>query len=120
MRARGRAASYLRFSAIFGAVGLQGHVRALLFGVVASDATNNLPAALAAASAIHDRTQIWPLLIGTNIGPVLVITGVLSGLLSARHGRTVGGRGSARRYAPIGLRVGLPALLVASLVVLVV
>ena len=58
-----------------------GRVRTLTFGVVASDISNNLPAVLAGMTSLHDRSQGWALLIGANVGPVLVISGALSGLL---------------------------------------
>jgi len=63
---------------------------------------------------------VWPLLIGSNIGPVLVISGALSGLLWRDTAGALGVRVSGRRYSAIGLRVGLPALIAASAVVLFV
>lgn len=87
--------------------------------MIGSDASNNLPAVLAGARALHERSQVWPLLIGANIGPVLVLTGALSGLLWRDTARRLGVTVSARRYTEIGLRVGLPALIVAGAVVVV-
>jgi arsenical pump membrane protein len=109
----------LRIHGLLDAGGVAGRLRALGFATVASNATNNLPAVLAGAASLHDRSQAWPLLVGANIGPVLVITGTLSGLLWRDTARRLGVAVSARRYTAVGLRVGLPALLVAGAAVVV-
>ncbi|MEO1057854.1 MAG: SLC13 family permease [Actinomycetota bacterium] len=83
------------------------------FGVLSSDLVNNVPAVLAGASAVTSTEQVWPLLIGVNIGPLFVLTGALSGLLWRDTARRVGVEVSARRYSAVGVRVGLPALVVA-------
>ncbi|MGZ4769050.1 MAG: SLC13 family permease, partial [Ilumatobacteraceae bacterium] len=110
----------LRLASIFDAGGLVGHARVLLYGVVASDASNNLPAVLAGEVALRARSQVWPLLLGANVGPVLVISGARSGLLWRDTARRMGVQVSARRYSEIGARVGLPALMVAAGVLLLV
>jgi arsenical pump membrane protein len=110
------ATSYLRLATIFDATGVVGRARTLLFGVIASDVSNNLPAVLAGMSSLHERAQVWSLLIGANIGPVLVISGALSGLLWRETAAGLGVEVSARRYSYVGLRVGLPALIAASVV----
>ena len=111
------ATTYLRLARIFDASGVIGRVRTLLFGVVASDVSNNLPAVLAGMSALRGRAQVWPLLIGSNIGPVLVLSGALSGLLWRDTAAGLGVEVSARRYSYVGLRVGLPALIAAGAIV---
>jgi arsenical pump membrane protein len=111
------ASPYLHLESLLNAVGVAGRLRSLLVGVVGSDLTNNLPAVLAGLPALHDRSQVWALLIGTNVGPVLVISGALSGLLWRDTAGALGVAVSGRRYTSIGLRVGLPALLAASAVV---
>ncbi|MFM2077919.1 MAG: hypothetical protein RJA49_1809 [Actinomycetota bacterium] len=98
--------------------GLAGGARALVFGVVGSDLANNLPAVLAGSAALHERAQVWPLLVGVNMGPVLVLTGALSGLLWRDTAASMDVHVSARRYSAVGFRVGLPALVAGSLVVL--
>lgn len=100
--------------------GLGGDVRALLFGVVGSNLANNLPAVLAGSAALHEPGQVWPLLVGVNMGPTLVLTGALSGLLWRDTAAGLGVHVGARRYTAVGLRVGLPALVAAALVVLFV
>jgi arsenical pump membrane protein len=114
------AAATLHVARVFDASGVSGRLRALSYGVFASDATNNLPAILAGAPVMHDRTQVWALLIGANVGPVLVLTGALSGLLWRDTASRLGVQISARRYSAVGVRVGLPALLVAATLVVLV
>lgn len=100
--------------------GVAGGARALLFGVVAGDLANNLPAVLAGSAALHERAQVWPLLVGVNMGPVLVLSGALSGLLWRDTAASLHLHVTFRRYSAVGFRVGLPALLAAAAVVLVV
>ncbi len=58
------------------------------------------------------------MLLGANIGPALVISGALSGLLWRDTARRMGVQVSARRYSEVGVKVGLPALVVAAAVLL--
>jgi arsenical pump membrane protein len=113
------AAANLRLGRLLDAGGIPGDLRALGLGAFGSIATNNLPAVLAAAPALHHSRQVWPLLIGVNMGPVLVLSGALSGLLWRDTARRLGVEVSFRRYSAVGVRVGLPAVLVAALVVVV-
>ncbi|MGD9794777.1 MAG: ArsB/NhaD family transporter [Acidimicrobiia bacterium] len=99
--------------------GIAGRARAFAFGAVGSNASNNLPALLAALPSV-DRGQVWALLIGANVGPSLVLTGALSGLLWRDTARRLDVEVSARRYSTVGLRVGLPALLAAGTAVILV
>ena len=69
---------------------------------------------LAGSASLHDRSQVWALLAGTNIGPVLVITGALSGLLWRDTAKRLGVEVTARHYTAVGVRVGLLALLLAG------
>jgi arsenical pump membrane protein len=114
------AAGDLRLERLLDADGLPGDLRALGLGAFASVVTNNLPAVLAMAPALHHDRQVWPLLVGVNMAPVLVISGALSGLLWRDTARRLGMEVSARRYSAVGVRVGLPALLAAAAVVLLV
>ncbi|MGZ4772518.1 MAG: hypothetical protein ACXV3B_07550, partial [Ilumatobacteraceae bacterium] len=67
---------------------------------------------------LRDRSQVWLLLLGANVGPVVVISGALSGLLWRDTARRMGVHVSARRYSEVGVKVGLPALVVAAAVLL--
>jgi arsenical pump membrane protein len=112
------AAAHLGLDRLLDAGGVPGRARALAFGAVAADATNNLPAVLAAVPALHGRDQVWALLVGADLGPALVLSGALSGLLWRDTASRLGVEVSARRYSEIGLRVGLPALAAAAVAVL--
>ncbi len=109
---------FLRLDSIFDRPGNSGQLAALLYGVVGSNATNNLPAILAGTPAIVSSDQTWPLLIGTNLGPVLVLTASLSSLLWQDTAKRLGVDIGAARYSAVGARVGLPALLAAATVVI--
>ncbi len=96
---------------------MAGRLRAFGFGAIGSDATNNLPAILAGSASLHDTNQVWALLAGTNLAPILVISGSLSGLLWRDTAGRFGVHVSARRYTAVGLRVGLVAVLLGGLTV---
>jgi arsenical pump membrane protein len=108
------AVPHLGVRSLLDAGGARGRVRALGLGVVGSDLTNNLPTVLAGLGAVRDRDQVWPLLVGTNLGPVLVVTGSLSGLLWQQTAARLDVLVSARRYSRVGVLVGLPALVTAA------
>jgi len=114
------AVPHLGLRTLLDAGGIDGRVRALAFGVLGSDLTNNLPTVLAGVGAVRDRSQVWPLLVGTNLGPVLVVTGSLSGLLWQQTAGRLDVVVSARRYSAVGVRVGLPALAVAAVWVVLI
>ncbi|MEQ1700538.1 MAG: SLC13 family permease [Ilumatobacteraceae bacterium] len=114
------AVPHLGVDGLLRGTGVTGGLRALLFGVVGSDLANNLPAVLAGSAALHEPAQVWPLLVGVNIGPVLVLSGALSGLLWRDTAASLDVHVTFRRYSAVGLWVGLPALLAASLTVLFV
>jgi len=109
---------HLNLDAILDRPDGSGRLAALLYGVVGSNATNNLPAILAGTPSIVNDDQTWPLLIGTNLGPVLVLTASLSSLLWKDTAKRIGVDISAARYSAIGIRVGLPALVAAAAVVI--
>lgn len=111
---------HLHLDRLFDAGGVAGDLRALVFGVVGSDLTNNLPAVLAGSASLRHESQVWPLLVGVNMGPALVLTGALSGLLWRDTARSLGVHVTARRYSAVGVRVGVPALVAAALVVVFV
>jgi arsenical pump membrane protein len=96
---------------------------AAVFGVAVAGANvmNNLPATVVALPSLDlHPDRAWALLLGVNLGPLLWLTGALSTLLwqstLGRLGHPIG----ARRYATVGWRVGVPAIVVALAVRLVV
>jgi arsenical pump membrane protein len=57
---------------------------------------------------------VWAFLGGVNFGPVLWASGSLAGLLWLDIVRREGVEVSFMEYARVGVRVGIPALLVAA------
>ena len=98
--------------------GVGGEARTFGAAVLGANLVNNLPAVVVSLLPSLDAhpDRVWALLLGVNIGPTLWATGALSTLLwqstMARLGHPVG----ARRYAAVGWRVGIPALLTALVV----
>lgn len=92
-----------------------GAVRIVAAGAIGSVLTNNLPALLVMLPLAGGRA-VWPLLLGVNVGPVLWLSGSLAGLLWADLLRQGGVAVGAGRYARLGWRVGGPALLAATAV----
>ena len=89
---------------------------AAVFGAAALGANvmNNLPATVVSLPSLAVRPErAWALLLGVNIGPTLWVTGALSTLLWQSTMARLGHAVSARRYAAVGWRVGIPALVVA-------
>ncbi len=80
----------------------------------AANVMNNLPATVVALPSLDAHPErAWALLLGVNLGPLLWVTGALSTLLWLSTMARLGHAVSPRRYAAVGWRVGLPALLVA-------
>jgi arsenical pump membrane protein len=98
---------------VLGSGGAAGDLRAFSFGLVGSNASNNLPAALAGLGALSKAGNVWALLIGLNMGPLLVVSGSLSNLLWRDTAQRLGVEVTAKSFSRVGLRVGLPAMLVA-------
>ena len=72
------------------------------------------PAVVVSLPALQEHPdRVWALLLGVNIGPTLWATGALSTLLWQSTMTRLGHPVNARRYAAIGWRVGIPALLTA-------
>ncbi|MEZ5376799.1 MAG: SLC13 family permease [Acidimicrobiales bacterium] len=90
-------------------------LRAVGAATVMSNLANNLPTALAASEAVDHADASWPILIGTNIGSIFVLTASLSTLLwrdtAARNGVTV----TPQRWSSVAARVGAPALIGATI-----
>jgi arsenical pump membrane protein len=73
------------------------------FAAAVSVVINNLPAA--SLLAMGGPRDPYALLIGLNLGPNLVVTGALSGVLWLQVGRMAGGHPSAGRVSLLGLAV---------------
>ncbi|HEY1281964.1 MAG TPA: SLC13 family permease [Acidimicrobiales bacterium] len=84
-----------------------------LSGAAGANLLNNLPAFLVALPHTSGSSQTIALLIGVNLGPVVLVTGSLAGLLWLESSRRAGLALGARDYARVGLVAGVPALLAA-------
>jgi arsenical pump membrane protein len=87
-----------------------GGVRGFGTGVIAANAFNNLPAALLCIRHVSNVSHVWPLLLGLNLGPLLVITGSLASLLWQASARAAGVRIGPAAYSRVGALVGVPAI----------
>jgi arsenical pump membrane protein len=99
----------------FSALGAGG-ARGFGAGIASANVLNNLPAVLVGLPHIAVTSHVWPLLLGVNLGPTLVITGSLAGLLWQESARRAGVEVSAARYSSVGIRVGVPAMIAAAAV----
>ena len=88
-------------------------------GAVASNLVNNLPAYLVLEPRVAGGgdTRLLALLLGTNLGPMVLLWGSLATLLWRERLRARGLDVSARQFAAFGV-VGVPVLLLASTVAL--
>ncbi len=86
-----------------------------------ANAVNNLPALLLALDAL-DATRvspaIWDLLLGVNVGPVVLVTGSPSGVLWLDATRREGVDVGPGSYARVGIAVGVPSFAAAVAVLL--
>lgn len=92
-----------------------------LFGsAVSSNLVNNLPAFLVGRTAIAGGgdCQVWALLLGSNLGPGIALSGALSTLLWVSIVRAGGHEVTATRFARLGAVIVVPALFAAAAVFL--
>jgi arsenical pump membrane protein len=82
-----------------------------LAGAAGANLLNNLPAFLVALPHTSGSGQTLALLLGVNLGPTLLVTGSLAGLLWLESSRRAGLAVGALDYARVGVVAGVPALL---------
>lgn len=112
------AATHLDVGAVLGeGRGPAGTVRLVAVGAAAANLANNLPVFVAGLPHLPagDAAR-WAWLLGVNAGPTVLPIGSLSGLLWIDVARRSGLAVGWRAYARAGVRVGLPALAVATAV----
>jgi arsenical pump membrane protein len=87
---------------------------------LAANVINNLPALLVALPAVghHATPALWAILVGVNMGPVLLVTGTLASLLWLDALGRLGVEVHARDFTRVGLHVGLPAAMAGTAVFL--
>ena len=115
------AASDLPLDRVFAVDGRPGEAAVFATAALGSNVINNLPATVVALpSLVAHPARVWALVLGVNLGPLLWTTGALSTLLWQSTLTRLGHRVRARRYAAVGWRVGLPAMVTALVVRLAV
>jgi arsenical pump membrane protein len=114
------AAPDLHLERLFAIAGRPGEAAVFGAAAVGANVMNNLPATVVSLTPLAAHPgRAWALLLGVNLGPLLWVTGALSTLLWQSTLSRLGHPVSARRYAAVGWRVGVPALAVALAVRLV-
>jgi arsenical pump membrane protein len=98
-------------------------LREALVSAAGANAVNNLPALLVSLPFMsnqsgHASCALWPVLLGVNAGPGLLVTGSLASLLWADSMRQMGVHVTPWQYFEIGVVVVVPAF-AASLAVLI-
>jgi len=111
------ASPHLGLDHLLHGTGVGADVRAAATATVGANAINNIPALLVGLPHVNEQAS-WAYLAGVNFGPVLWVYGSLAGLLWMDLVRAGGLTMTPRRYAAVGLRVGLPALALAFPIVL--
>jgi arsenical pump membrane protein len=95
--------------------GALGDLGAAGASIVGACLLNNLPAALVAVPHLaRHGDRVWPVVLGLNMGPALVITGALAGLLWRDTAARVGVRCDAWQFTKLGVRIALPAVVAAG------
>lgn len=95
--------------------------RSVLVSAAAANVVNNLPAVLVALPHLghHSSWTGWSVLLGTNVGPLLVPSGSLAVLLWLATVRRLGLDVRDRHFVRVGWLVALPALAAATATLLV-
>jgi arsenical pump membrane protein len=98
-------------------------LREALVSAAGANAVNNLPALLVSLPFMsnqsgHASCALWPVLLGVNAGPGLLVTGSLASLLWVDSMRQMGVHVTPWQYFEIGVVVVVPAF-AASLAVLI-
>lgn len=91
--------------------------RITVISAVGANLVNNLPALLVALRYTH--RGIWALLLGVNMGPLVLVTGSLAALLWQASLAGMGITVSVREFFRVGVRVLVPSLAAAMLTLLV-
>lgn len=107
---------HLPVAQILAGSGPGAQARTIALAALAANGANNLPALLVALPALptHATPALWAVLLGVNMGPVLVATGALASLLWLDMARRMNVEVSARDFARVGARVGLPCGVLAA------
>jgi arsenical pump membrane protein len=104
-------ATHLAVGDLFGRSDLAGLAQTAGVSALLANLVNNLPALIVTLPTIgpHPTASLWAVLIGVNMGPVLLATGTLASLLWLATLRRLDVEVSAFDVTRVGIRVGLPA-----------
>jgi arsenical pump membrane protein len=105
-------AMHLPVHRLIGGASLGALARTTAVGSAASGVVNNLPALLVALPGLASGPSwpAWALLLGTNVGALLVPSGSLAVLLWLSTVTRLGVPATQRHWLPVALRVALPGL----------
>lgn len=105
------AVAHLPIGHLLSGTGTLAQARIAAVMAVAANVANNLPALLVALPALghHTGPALWSVLLGVNMGPVLLATGSLASLLWLDALGRLGVEARARDFTTAGLRIGVPA-----------
>jgi arsenical pump membrane protein len=105
------AARYLPIGPLLQGRGVADLARDAGLAALGANVVNNLPTLLIALPRIghHTPPSLWAVLLGVNMGPVLLVTGSLASLLWLSTLHRMGVEVRARDFTRAGLRAGLPA-----------
>ena len=108
----GAAARHIGVSSLLQGTGVLASARTAAVAAGGANLVNNLPAFLVGLAHLgHARAMVWPLLLGANMGPSLLVTGSLAALLWRRAMASEGEGQSALAVFRLALEVILPAAL---------
>jgi arsenical pump membrane protein len=112
----GAAIAHADVAAVVGGHSLSSTARTVAVSAVGASLVNNLPATLVGLHAIGPQpgNALWALLLGVNVGPLFVVTGSLAGLLWMDALDRLRVRCGPLEFSRVGLAVGVPALIVAT------
>ncbi len=98
---------------LIGGTGVAALARSAAVAAVGANLVDNLPALLVALPATGPGVtpSLWAVLLGVNMGPVLVATGSLASLLWLDALRRLGVPARPRDFSRLGVQVGLPGAL---------
>lgn len=111
------AADHLGLRGLLSGSGPLAFAREYAVSALGANVVNNLPALLVALGFVgqhnHATCALWPVLLGVNVGPSLLVTGSLASLLWIDSMNRLGAPVRASSFLKMGARVALPAGLVA-------
>ncbi|NNN21040.1 MAG: hypothetical protein HKL80_03445 [Acidimicrobiales bacterium] len=108
--------NHMALNSLFNASSHLGVLKAIGSGAIGANLVNNLPATLVGLHSLppHPAPGLWALLIGVDMGPIILAIGSLHCLLWQNVMKQLGCEVDSFTYARWGLTVSLPGFLAAS------